>query len=98
MSSAPQVPLTDERCVAMDASAAMLLGLLAGVPNIPSYEMLQQHMTHTIVLQEETRVWDSHGMGRVHGIAELVARVAQVRVTGPVRGDCILSSVMLWMI
>ena len=29
-------------------------------------------------LQEETRVWDSHGMHRVHGIAELVARVSEM--------------------
>ena len=78
ISGPPHVPLTGERKAAMDASAAMLLGLLAGMPNIPSYEMLQQHLTHTIVLQEETRVWDSHGMGKVHGIAELVARVAEV--------------------
>ena len=35
--------------------------------------------------QEETRVWDSHGMHRVHGIAELVARVSEM--TAWIRAD-----------
>ena len=43
--------LTNERKYAMDASAAVLMGLLSGTRNIPSFQNLQQHLTHTITLQ-----------------------------------------------
>ena len=41
----------------MDASVALLLGLLSGCPNIPSYGQLQQHLTHNVTLQASVIVW-----------------------------------------
>ena len=43
----------------MDASAMLLLGILGGAPNLPDYHLLQQHLTHNIVLQ----VWGVGGRG-----------------------------------
>ena len=45
----------------MDASAMLLLGILGGAPNLPDYHLLQQHLTHNIVLQ----VWGVGGRGKV---------------------------------